>query len=158
MSALLDLDAIAAEWLKQCGPHDYGVDTAGRNCLESGEDPRPVISRLVAEVERLRGAIARVEALCTNPDGGAPPDGTIVFAHYTGGHQDIDQERIWQRSDGDDPHPDGDWYVLGENAGRHQWGEVLWLDDPVCDRGHVHLEWLIPVEEIDLALRGQVAG
>lgn len=50
MSAL-DLDAISREWLNQCGPHDFGVTTAGCACPDG--DPRPVISRLVTEVERL---------------------------------------------------------------------------------------------------------
>lgn len=48
----LDLDAIRAEWLRQCGPHDYGVDTAGCTCPAG--DPRPVIMRLADEVERQR--------------------------------------------------------------------------------------------------------
>lgn len=52
MGALLNLDEISAEWLNVCGPHDYSVTgSIGCSCPEG--DPRPVISRLVAGVERL---------------------------------------------------------------------------------------------------------
>lgn len=48
----LDLDAIRRDFLKQCGPHDYGVMETGCNCPEG--EPRWAISRLADEVEALR--------------------------------------------------------------------------------------------------------
>lgn len=55
----LDLEAIAAQWLNVCGPHDYGIhDYSGCACPDG--DPRPVISQLVAEVERLRAETAAI--------------------------------------------------------------------------------------------------
>lgn len=49
----LDLDAIAREWLVQCGSCDYGLVEYGCRC-PSG-DYRPVMLRLVDELRRLRG-------------------------------------------------------------------------------------------------------
>lgn len=47
----LDIEAIAAEHLKQCGPCDYGLPMA---CQCPTGDPRSAISRLIDEVKRLR--------------------------------------------------------------------------------------------------------
>jgi len=149
MSEPLDVDACRENLDRYASVRDY------RSCRDIG-------LAALREVERLRAAVDRVKGLCVNPGGGAPPNGTYVVAHYAGGHQDIDEEKVWCRADGAvdrEPHPDGDWWIVGaEHKGRHQWGEVLWLDDPPCDRGRVDLEWLIPVEDIDLALRGQVTA
>jgi uncharacterized Zn finger protein (UPF0148 family) len=51
----LNLDAITAEWLQECGPHDYGVISTGCACPEG--DYRPVMLRLVDEVRHLRADI-----------------------------------------------------------------------------------------------------
>lgn len=51
----LDLNAISAEFLNQCGPCDFGVDSAGCNC--PGRDYRSTMLDLVREVERLRESI-----------------------------------------------------------------------------------------------------
>lgn len=51
----VDLDAIAREWLNQCGPCDYGMPEYG--CTHPQGDYRPVIAALVAEVERLRAIL-----------------------------------------------------------------------------------------------------
>jgi hypothetical protein len=53
----LDLAAIVAEWQQQCGPHDYGI--TGGTCGCPPGDPRPVISRLIAEIQRLRSSSKR---------------------------------------------------------------------------------------------------
>jgi hypothetical protein len=49
--AALDLDAIVADHLRQCGPCDFGLVEMRCNCPTG--DPRVAISRLVAEVRRL---------------------------------------------------------------------------------------------------------
>jgi hypothetical protein len=46
------LKMIADVWTVPCGPHDFGVDTTGCACPQG--DPRPVISGLLREIERLR--------------------------------------------------------------------------------------------------------
>lgn len=159
MAEPLDLETVRP-WMQPCGPHDYGMPEYGCACPDG--DPRPIVVKLVAEVERLRAAIGRVEALGTNPAGGPPPDGTIVLARYRGGHQSIDLERVYVRSDrtvapGAET-PDGDWWLIGDNEHPRTWAQVLWLDDPACDRGAVDLEWLVPVEDIARALSAQVAS
>ena len=79
---LLDLDAITKEWLTQCGPHDYGVDSAGCNCPPG--EPRPVISNLVAEVERLRNMSAALHDLCRPADNydASDPESVEGGAYY----------------------------------------------------------------------------
>ena len=47
----LDLDAIAATWLQQCGSCDAGLPMS---CSCNAGDPRPVMAALVDEVRRLR--------------------------------------------------------------------------------------------------------
>jgi hypothetical protein len=47
-----DVAEIRAEYLRECGPCDYGVMSAGCNC-PTGE-PRWAIQVLADEVERLR--------------------------------------------------------------------------------------------------------
>lgn len=54
----LDLDAIAAEHLSQCGPCDYALPYP---CQCSKADPRPVIARLVDELKRLRAELASAQ-------------------------------------------------------------------------------------------------
>jgi hypothetical protein len=48
---VLDLAAIEAKWLQQCGACDAGLPTA---CTHPAEDYRPVIAGLVAEIQRVR--------------------------------------------------------------------------------------------------------
>lgn len=57
MTAPLDLEAITAEFLQMCGPHDAGVIAECR-CAE--RDYRPVMGQLVDEVTRLRAEVARL--------------------------------------------------------------------------------------------------
>lgn len=54
----VDLKAIEAEWLNQCGPCDYGMVEYGCQC--SNGDPRPVVASLVREVETLRAREAEL--------------------------------------------------------------------------------------------------
>lgn len=80
-----------------------------------------------------------------------PPDGTLVIAEYQGGHQNIYQERVLVRCDRNEgAYPDGDYWVAGtDKPDEHPWtwGEVLWLDDPPCDRGSVGLTYYVPTDE-----------
>ena len=50
---LLDVEAIAEKWLKECGACDFGLSEYGCHC-PADEDYRPVMLSLVQEVERLR--------------------------------------------------------------------------------------------------------
>lgn len=50
-----DVLKAAEPWMQVCGPHDYGVDTAPCGCPPDG-DPRVIVSKLAAEVQRLRDA------------------------------------------------------------------------------------------------------
>jgi hypothetical protein len=50
-----DVLKAAEPWMQQCGPHDVGLDSVGCACPPD-EDPRPIVSRLAAEIERLRDA------------------------------------------------------------------------------------------------------
>ena len=50
----VDLDAIKAKWLGQCGACDAGIGM----CTHPEEDYRPVMLDLVREVERLRELLA----------------------------------------------------------------------------------------------------
>lgn len=59
MTEPLDLDAIRAEYLVQCGPHDYGLPMTC-NC-PTGE-PRAAIMQLCIEVERLRAELDQAQA------------------------------------------------------------------------------------------------
>lgn len=58
MAGELNLEAITAEWLNQCGPCDYGMPEYG--CTHPGGDYRPVMLELVREVERLSEAMSSV--------------------------------------------------------------------------------------------------
>lgn len=51
MTAPLDLEAIANEFLQQCGLHDAGISST---CACAERDYRPTMLALVREVERLR--------------------------------------------------------------------------------------------------------
>lgn len=53
----VDTKAVRDEFLRPCGLHDYGVDSAG--CACPGSDYRPVMLDLVEEVESLRSALPR---------------------------------------------------------------------------------------------------
>lgn len=55
---VLDLDAIASEFLQQCGLHDAGL-SATCACAES--DYRPTMLDLIREVERLRATAELLE-------------------------------------------------------------------------------------------------
>jgi len=57
------LERFEEDWLKVCGPCDYGLNEYGCNC-PSG-DPRYAISRLIQEVKRLREIEARMKDLET---------------------------------------------------------------------------------------------
>lgn len=48
---MIDLDAVRAKWLKQCGSCDLGYSC---ECTHPGEDYRPVMAELVALLERIR--------------------------------------------------------------------------------------------------------
>ena len=48
---MIDVEAIADEWLQPCGNCDAGFPTP---CTCATGDPRPVILGLVQEIERLR--------------------------------------------------------------------------------------------------------
>jgi hypothetical protein len=52
----LDLDAIATEWLQQCGLCDFGVLGP---CTCPPGDPRALIMRLVEEIRQLRSTSER---------------------------------------------------------------------------------------------------
>lgn len=165
MTAPVDLDAIASEFLQQCGPHDCGVIAECR-CAE--RDHRPTMLALIAEVERLRAVVDQVQALADsareNPS--APPaDDTLAIVAHWGGHQDLDRvERVYVRSDRGaaenlgEAFPDGDWWLVSDPAGDDAkpltWGELNWLDDPWCDRGSVAVETYVSVDALDAALSG----
>lgn len=57
-----DVLKAAEPWMQVCGPHDYGVDTAPCGCPPDG-DPRVIVSKLAAEVERLRVENERLERI-----------------------------------------------------------------------------------------------
>jgi hypothetical protein len=57
-----DVLKAAQPWMQQCGPHDYGVDTAPCGCPPDG-DPRPIVSRLAGEVERLSRELDTMRAV-----------------------------------------------------------------------------------------------
>lgn len=48
-----ELDRIRSEWTSQCGPCDYGMPEYG--CMCPSGDPRPVVAKLLWEIDRLRG-------------------------------------------------------------------------------------------------------
>lgn len=52
---MLDLEEIKTKWLNQCGACDAGLPEYG--CTHPDEDYRPVMLRLVEEIERLRGGM-----------------------------------------------------------------------------------------------------
>ena len=55
----LDLDAIASEFLQQCGLHDAGISAT---CACAERDYRPTMLALVREVEQLRTVNRTVNA------------------------------------------------------------------------------------------------
>jgi hypothetical protein len=54
----LDLDAIEAEFLKQCPSCDFGLPAG---CACSDRDHRPAMSDVVARVRELEGVVERVK-------------------------------------------------------------------------------------------------
>lgn len=54
-----ELAEVAATWTAQCGPCDYGLSYP---CACPTGDPRPVVSKLLGEIERLKAAEALVAA------------------------------------------------------------------------------------------------
>lgn len=143
--------------MQQCGPHDYGIDVGACGCPPGG-DPRPIVSRMAQEIERLRAIVERVEALIRPDLPGVPPDGSYVVASYEGGFENEDATRVWLRDDegsGLTPFEHGEWWVVGENSNRSQWGEVIAHDSPREDRPHVSLEVLVSADDIAQALAGE---
>ncbi|WP_433731130.1 hypothetical protein ACQP2Y_21895 [Actinoplanes sp. CA-051413] len=61
MTAPLDLDAISAEFLTQCGSCDAGVSVI---CTCAGRDYRPTMITLVREVERYRDTLEDLAKDC----------------------------------------------------------------------------------------------
>lgn len=55
-----DLIERAKKLLTQCGPHDYGL--VGFACGCSGLDHRPVVSELVAELQRAKPVLDAAQA------------------------------------------------------------------------------------------------
>lgn len=53
-----NLEEIRSVWLKQCGPCDFGLHEMSCACPPGDADYRPVMARLVCEVERLRAELA----------------------------------------------------------------------------------------------------
>ncbi|PZG12459.1 hypothetical protein C1I95_25770 [Micromonospora craterilacus] len=114
--------------------------------------------------EQMRAALHRLVDLCeaTSWRGdNIPADGTLIVQTTSGGHQDLPEtERVFLRSDlPEDPTDPAYnvplfWPVGGrteENAKprrRQSLGELLWLDDPECDRGDVSLEAFLDVVDI----------
>lgn len=56
-----ELSRFESDWLRQCGPHDFGLMEYGCNCPDG--DPRWVIQKLIAEVKRLHEIEARMKDL-----------------------------------------------------------------------------------------------
>jgi hypothetical protein len=154
-----DVLKAAGPWMQQCGPHDVGLDTVGCACPPD-EDPRPIVSLLAAEVEKLRATVERVEALLCNPDREPPRNGTLIVRGRSGGHQDLPyEERVFVRDDRDEgAYPDGDWCpVEGDDQRPWSFSEIHALDDPACDRVSVSLEPYVHVDDIARALAGGAA-
>lgn len=59
MTEPIDLDAVAAKWLQQCGYCDAGIG----ECAHPEDDYRPVMLSLVREIERLRRELAESRSL-----------------------------------------------------------------------------------------------
>lgn len=96
--ANLDVEAIRAEWLNQCGPCDGGLPM-GCSCPDA--DPRPVIGDLVAALDESRAEVAMVRR-------GARTLGHIV---ETQGRDALDASGM-HHVIGEDG--DGDWAVVWE--------------------------------------------
>lgn len=149
----LDVLEAAKPFLTQCGSCDAGLPMS---CSCAG-DPRPVMSRMYAEIEALRAKVSRVGAVLSDPYQEPPPNGTLIVRGRHGGHQDLPYaERAFVRDDREvGAYPDGDWCpVEGDDLRLWQWGEMWWLDDPECDRGTVSMEPYVHVEDIAKALAG----
>lgn len=111
--------------------------------------------------EQMRETLRRVLDLCADadPNGpGIPVNATLLVCTTSGGHQNAPEtERVYVRADDlettEDPALNTPlFYPIGgrveENTYRASFGELLWLDDPACDRGSVSLEAYLPVGEI----------
>lgn len=123
-------------------------------------------TELAVEVDRLTAALNRVRDLChaADTEDGIPPDGTLLVATSAGGHQNLPEtERVYLRADQKDTPAEPAlttplFYPIGGptdgNAQPVSYGEVLWLDDPACDRGTVQVEAFLPVELVLEAVLG----
>lgn len=70
----LDLDAVRETWLRPCGSCDAGLPMG---CTHpTGEDYRPVMARLVGEVEALNRLVADQASGSLNQLVGLTPSGT----------------------------------------------------------------------------------
>lgn len=123
------------------------------------------VHALRAEVERLTAALNAIEALyATQWSWDPPPSGILVVGTYSGGHQDLPEtEHVYSRADSDETKDErGDWYEVGGPTGEHlhprSWGEVMWQDDPECDRGSVSTETFVPVDAIAAIIDGTRGG
>lgn len=111
--------------------------------------------------EQMRSALHRVLDLCNaaDPNGAQiPTNGTLLLSQHSGGWQNVPEtETVWVRSD-DEGTPEDPalneplFYPVGNPAEpsdhRRSMGELLWLDDPACDRGSVSLEAYLPLDAI----------
>ncbi len=135
--------------------------------------PMTTASELIDQMtpEQMRATLHRLLNLCDDatPHGGTTPaNGTLIVRTTSGGHQNLPAtERVFLRSDMPEDPADPDLYThvfwpvggrVEDNADpRRRWalGELLWLDDPECDRGGVELEAYLSVDAIVDAIGGE---
>lgn len=118
--------------------------------------------------DQMRSALHRVLDLCNAADPGTdtgsprvPGDNTLIVRTASGGVQDTPEtERVFIRSDMPEDPADPEWNAhvfwpvggrVEDNADpRRRWafGELLWLDDPECDRGDVDLAVYLPMNTV----------
>ena len=124
---------------------------------------------VLAEVTQLRAIVDRVRRLAEASDPGdgryIPADRTLVVRTAAGGHQDMPEtSHAFQRVDLPGAPKVVDLYspVFFPTDGPTDavrpisYGEILWLDDPACDRGIVELEAFVPLGALVEALGGDV--
>ncbi|WP_431728644.1 hypothetical protein [Verrucosispora sp. TAA-831] len=118
--------------------------------------------------DQMRAALHRLVDLCAaaSPYGidSIPADGTLLVRTVAGGHQNLPEtEDVWTRTDLPEDTTDPAlnerrfWPVGGRTDDprrRLSFGELLWLDDPECDRGDVTLTPYLDVVDILATLHG----